>query len=313
MRTDELIEALDRGELDRRPVEAEGLRFTSLDREMWPGTGLTKGDLVRYYVEIAEVMLRYLDGRPLMLKRYPHGLDGRGIVQQRVGPKVPDSVRTAVLPTAEGEPKTRFIGARSTLLYASQMDTIEFHAWHSVASSPDRPDWIVLDLDPSRGAGFKKVVRVARLLGARLEELGLAAGIKTSGSRGLHIYVPTGRKVDYETSASFAKALAEEVASTDPGIATVERTVNRRGYRVYVDHLQNARGKTAAAPYTLRARPGAPVSMPIHWDEVDETLDPRGFRLPDVPGRLRSMGDAWEGLFQRPAGDITRALEVLAG
>ncbi|HEX6940300.1 MAG TPA: non-homologous end-joining DNA ligase [Longimicrobiales bacterium] len=300
MGTAELIEALARGERDGAAVEADGLRFTNLGRVLWPGEGRTKGDVLRYYLRVSEVMLRYLEDRPLMLKRYHDGVAGEAVVQQRVSEPVPDGVRTAKAPTAQGGRVRRYIGGRSTLLYSAQMNTIEFHPWHSRVTSPNRPDWIVLDLDPSPGAGFHKVVRVALRIREALDTLALPCGVKTSGSRGLHVYVPTGGTVDYDTAAAFARRVAERVAADAPSLATVERSVDARGYRVYVDHLQNARGKTAVAPYSLRARRHAPVSMPIDWDEVDDSLDPRGFTIANVPDRLERRGDAWAELFRRP-------------
>lgn len=300
MDTARTIEALERGERDGVAVEIDGLRFTSLGRVLWPHDGWTKGDLLRYYVRVADVMLRYLDDRPLMMKRYHDGVDGEAVVQQRVAGQVPDGVRTAKAPTAEGKPTLRYIGSRATLLYAAQMNTIEFHPWHSRLADPDRPDWIVFDLDPSPGAGFRKVVRVARRIREVLDTLGLPCGVKTSGSRGLHVYVPTGGTIDYDTAAAFAKHISGAIAAEEPSVATVERAVDERGYRVYVDHLQNARGKTAVAPYSLRARRHAPVSMPIDWDEVDDDLSPTQFTIADAPARLEKQGDAWERLFRKP-------------
>lgn len=301
MTTAELIEALERGERDRRPVEADGLRFTHLDRILWPGEGLTKGDMVRYYARVAEVMVPYLADRPLMLKRYNRGIGGRAAVQQRAQRRVPDDVRTGEAPTAEGGRALRYIGSRATLLYAAQLNAVEIHPWQSRLASPDRPDWVVFDLDPSPGAGFRKVVRIARLIHEYLAAVGVPSAPKTSGSRGIHVYVPTGGTVEYDVAAAFARRVAERIAAEAPSLATVARPVGERGYRVYVDHLQNARGKTAVAPYSIRARRGAPVSMPIRWDEVNERLGPRDFTLAGVPGRLERAGDAWAEVFRRPA------------
>jgi bifunctional non-homologous end joining protein LigD len=312
MTVGELLEALERGERDRKPVEAEGLRFTHLDRVLWPGEGYTKGDLVRYYVRVAEAMVRYVEDRALMLKRYPRGVEGKGIVQQRARWPAPDGVRTARLRMAGGERVRRYVGGRATLLFAAQLSAVEIHTWHSRVSAPSRPDWIVLDLDPSPGVGFGKVVRVARALRARLQEVGLDALVKTSGSRGLHLYVPTGGQANYRMAATLARLLAERVAEAEPGLATVERTVSMRGARVYIDHLQNARGKVAVAPYSVRARPGASVSAPVAWEEVVEGLEPQQFRLQDVPARLEQVGDLWAGVF-RPAGDLAGAIEALRG
>lgn len=312
METQELLDLLERGEREREPVEVAGFRFTSLDRILWPGQRLTKGDLARYYVRVADVMLRYVEGRPLMLRRFHDGIDEPPFVQQRVSRPVPDGVRSAKVPVAEGEPTERYIGARGTILYAAQMNAVELHCWQSRVEEPNRPDWVILDLDPSPGAGFRKVVQVALALRERIEAFGLNVLVKVSGSRGLHLYVPTAGEVDYVVAAEFARRVAESVAADEPKLATVERVVDRRGYRVYIDHLQNARGKTAVAPYSPRARPGAPVAVPLHWDEVDDRLKPRAFRLDDVPARLEREGDPWADALVQTEGGLQRELERLA-
>ncbi len=300
MDSSRLIEELERGERTGKPVRADGLRFTSLDRVLWRRRRLTKGDLAVYYARIADVMLRYVADRPLMVKRYPAGIEGEAVVQQRVMAHPPEGVRIEKAPTAEGESVPRYIGSRSTLLYLVQMSAVEFHPWHSRLAALDRPDWVIFDLDPSPGAGFRKVVRVAHALKAHLHGLGLPVGVKVSGSRGVHLHVPTGGTLTYDEAAAFARRVAERVAAEHPSLATVERSVNARGYRVYIDHLQNARGKTAVAPYSVRARPGSPVALPIPWDSVDDELDPQGFPMPEVPARLERTGDVWQDLFRHP-------------
>src|SRR5690606_3309244 len=221
-----LVEALDRG---GRSVASGGLRFTHLDRVVWPESGLTKRDMVRYYARVARVMVPYLTDRALMLKRYQGGIDSRPIVQQRAAARVPDGVRTAWLPLAEGGRARRYVGSLETLLYAAQLNAIELHPWHSRVAALERPDWIVLDLDPGRGVAFGSVVRVAELLRELLEELGVGPVVKTSGSRGLHVYVPAGGRVDYDAAARFARLVAERVAAEARRLATVERTVSERG------------------------------------------------------------------------------------
>lgn len=307
MNPERLVEALDGG---GRTVKHAGLTFTHLDRVMWPESGYTKRDMVRYYAQVARVMVPYLADRGLMLKRYVGGIESEPVVQQRVTGRVPSGVKTAVLPLARGGRARRYVGSLETLLYAAQLDAVELHAWHSRLETLDRPDWVVLDLDPGRGVGFAHVVEVARLLRDILDDLGVGPVVKTSGSRGLHLYVPAGARVDYAAAARFARLVAEQAASEAPRLATVERTVSERGPRVYVDHLQNARGKLAVAPYSLRARPGAPVSMPLHWEELDGLRSARAFTLADVPARLAAEGDAWRGVLRR-RGSVGRALERL--
>nr|PZN89862.1 MAG: ATP-dependent DNA ligase [bacterium] len=304
MVAERLVEALDAG---GSRVEHDGLAFTHLDRVMWPESGYTKRDMVRYYARVARVMVPYLADRALMLKRYSEGIGSDPVVQQRVSGRVPAVVETAVLPLALGGRARRFVGSLETILYAAQLDAVELHAWHSRLETLDRPDWVVLDLDPGRGVGFARVVEVARLLRDILDDLGVGPVVKTSGSRGLHVYVPAGARVDYAAAARFARLVAERAASEAPRLATVERTVSERGPRVYVDHLQNARGKLAVAPYSLRARPGAPVSMPLHWEELDGLRSARAFTLADVPARLEAEGDAWRGVLRR-RGSVARAL-----
>lgn len=307
MNPQRLVEALDGG---GRTVEYAGLEFTHLDRVMWPESGYTKRDMVRYYAQVARVMVPYLADRALMLKRYHGGIESEPVVQQRVMGRVPSGVRTAALPLADGGRARRYVGSLEMLLYAAQLDAVELHAWHSRLETLERPDWVVLDLDPGRGVGFASVVRVARLLRDVLDDLGVGPVVKTSGSRGLHVYVPAGARVDYAAAARFARLVAERVVSEAPRLATVERTVSARGRRVYVDHLQNARGKLAVAPYSLRARPGAPVSMPLHWAELDGLRSARAFTLADVPARIAAEGDAWRGVLRR-RGSVGRALARL--
>lgn len=306
-----LLEELERAERKRAPLEADGFRFTHLERVVWPDAGLTKGDLVRYYVRVASVMLRYLEGRPLMLRRFQGTIDDRPIVQQRARMPAPEGVTTEEVPVAEGEPTERYIGAWGTLLYAAQMNAVELHSWHSRIESPERPDWIILDLDPSTGTEFAQVVEVALGLRERLEDLGLSVLVKTSGSRGLHLHVPTGGDAEWEQAAALARGVAEALADDAPKLATVERSVDRRGRRIYIDHLQNARGKMAIAAYSPRARPGAPVAMPIAWSEVNDALSPRAFKIPGVPDRLEKEGDAWADAMRQEPGAIARALERL--
>lgn len=307
MSPERLVEALESG---GRVVEHGGLRFTHLDRVMWPESGYRKRDMVEYYARVAKVMGRYVADRGLMLKRYPGGIESESVVQQRVSGRVPAGVRTAALPLAEGGRVRRYIGSPEMLLYAAQLDAVEVHAWHSRVESVERPDWVVLDLDPGEGVGFGLVVRIARLLRDILDDLHTGRVVKTSGSRGLHVYVPAGARVDYGAAARFARLVAERAVAEAPRHATVERTVSARGRRVYVDHLQNARGKVAVAPYSLRALPGAPVSTPLHWEELEGLRSSRAFTLADVPARIASEGDAWRGVLRR-RGNVARALARL--
>lgn len=284
-----------------RLTSRSALDVTSLGKVFFPETGQTKGDVMRYYARVAGVLLPLIEDRPLVLKRYPNGVNGPSFYQQNAPDEVPAGVRTETITSDKGERQSRFIGGDlTTLLYTVQIGNISVDPWHSRVQSLDFADYMILDLDPGDGATFQRVVDVARWVRDELDGLGLHGALKTSGSSGLHIYVPLPPKTTDETSRDLAEVIASRVAAAHPKEATVERSVKARARgTIYVDWLQNVKGKTVAGPYAVRARPRATVSTPLHWDELDDRLDPLDFTIDSVPVRIAREGDLWGPAMKR--------------
>jgi bifunctional non-homologous end joining protein LigD len=292
------LAAIERRGGDGELVFAAGLTLavSSLDKPFFPSVGLTKGGLMRYYARVAPALLPAIDGRPLALKRYPDGVDGPSFFQHDPGRAPPDAVRLARVAVEHGPPESRYVGGDlRTLLHTVQLGTIAVNAWHSRVSSIDTPDYCVLDLDPGPDAPFARIVRVAAAVRDALAERGHAAALKTSGSRGLHLLVPLPPDATYARSAALAEEVAHAVAAAHPAEATVERALGARDPgQVYVDHLQNAHGKTLAAVFSVRARPGATVSAPVSWAQLARPgFDPGAFTAATVPKRLLSLNRRW--------------------
>lgn len=312
------------GNIELKTDSGETVELTHLEKVYWPDEGFTKGDLLRYYVAVAEYMLPYLQDRPAILKRYPNGIkpltakdaerkhdrgtdfrnrDG-GFFQQNVDPATaPDFLKTVLLTTTETTHPVNYAvyTGLASLLYLTNLGTIAHNPWHSRTVSLDQPDYIVFDLDP-HGAPFENVVQLALVVREALQkEAGLESFIKTSGSSGLHLFVPleAGRHT-YEEVAKFAEKFAETVTKQNPKIATFERRLqDRQPNQVYLDWLQNARGKAVAAAYTARAKPGATVSMPLKWKEVEQgKFKLADFTIETVPALLKDRGDLWQDLFK---------------
>ena len=284
------------------------LAVSSLDKVFFPRDRITKGDLMRYYASVEEAILPVMRDRPLVLKRYPDGIDGQAFYQQKAPDKTPSGVRVEIIRNEQGEQQRRFIGGDlATLLYIVQLGAISVDTWHSRVPKLELADFPSLDLDPGPKASFARVVEVALLVKEELDALTLTAVPKTSGSSGIHIVVPLQPGVSDETAVLAAQLIATRVAARAPSIATIERAVKARPPgAVYVDYLQNIRGKTVAAAYAVRARPGATVSTPLEWKEVDEALDPRDLTIANVPERLRRRGDIWARDMKK--GNSVRAL-----
>ncbi|MDQ3804760.1 MAG: non-homologous end-joining DNA ligase [Acidobacteriota bacterium] len=285
-----------RGDLNVR-VGREAVPLTHLERVYWPDEGYTKGDLVRYYDEISRLILPYLEDRPLIMKRYPAGIRGQSFHQHDVN-EVPDFVRTVTLEVEEGGHTVDYIvgTGRATLLYMANLGAIERHPFHSRVENLDRPDWFVFDLDPGEGVAFETICELAVAVRGVLARLGLEGYPKTSGSRGVHVYVPVKPVYDYGRIAELAERVATVVARENPETATVERSLKkRRRGQIYVDHMQNAKGKSVVAPYSVRPRPGAPVSAPLEWGEVErKKITPRDFTIKNMLRRVGRKGDLFK-------------------
>jgi len=278
-------------------VGREEVSVTSLDRIYWPDEKLTKFDLLSYYLKVADYIMPFLQDRPAILQRYPRGIKAPMFFQQDLD-SAPAYIKTARLTNQEG--RQLDYGVYSTvgsLLHFVTLGTIEQHPWHSTVKRLDKPDWIAIDLDPKK-APWENVLQVALVVKEVADEIGLQAFPKTSGSSGIHVYVPLKPANEYEKVAEFARLFATEVAQRAPKIATVERTIaKRKSTQVYVDWMQNARGKSLASVFTARARPKAPVSMPLGWKQIEKGVKIQDFTIVNVPDLLQKKGDAWADFF----------------
>jgi len=271
------------------------LKVSNLDKVFFPKEKYTKGDVMRYYVRVADFILPTILDRPLVLKRFPNGIDGEAFYQQKAPENTPPEVRVEVIETEGGDKQSRFIGGDLlTLLYTIQLGAISVDPWHSRVQSLEYADYTIIDLDPGPRANFGRVIQVARWAKEVLDSFGLNAAIKTSGSSGLHIYLPLPPRTPNDAETLVAQVVATKVAQAHPKEATIERFVKARGAAmVYVDYLQNIQGKTVAGPYCVRAKAGATVSTPLKWTELTDDLDPRDFHIGNAAERFEKTGDVW--------------------
>src|SRR5947207_1584419 len=311
---DALVEQLQAIEASRRDgvlalPGGDTLKVTNLQKPFWPKLKLTKGDLFRYYVRAASFVGPALADRPLVMKRHPNGIAGQWFYQHKVD-DVPAGVRTETVRVAAR--RTQIVGGGlKTLLYTTQLAAISQDPWFSRVDHPEHADHVALDLDPSEGVPFGRVLDVARWIRDELATLGAAGVAKTSGASGLHVFVPLPPGTPYDAALLFAQIIATVVAQKQPKIATVERSIRARGARVYVDVLQNILGKTLASAYSARASEYAGVSTPLSWKEVDEGIDRRDFTIVTVPSRLERVGDLWAGLRKSKGVDLARVTRYL--
>jgi bifunctional non-homologous end joining protein LigD len=293
------LDAAERERRDARLTLARGvsLNLSSLEKVWFPGRagGFTKGDVLRHYVRVAPFILPVMADRPLVLKRFPDGIDGEAFYQQKAPGNPPAGVRVETIQDADGDHVERLVGGDlATLLYQVQLGTISVDPWHARVKTLGFADYSVIDLDPGPRAKFDRVVEVATWVKAELDRLGLRGAIKTSGSSGLHIFLPLPPRTSNEAALLIAQIVATRVANAHPKEATVERTVSQRPKAsVYVDYLQNVLGKSVAAAYAVRARPGATVSTPLDWRELTSKLDPGDFTIETVGARFARVGDIW--------------------
>jgi bifunctional non-homologous end joining protein LigD len=268
------------------------VKFSNLDKVFWPDEGYTKGDLIEYYRAISPWMLPYLADRPLVLTRYPDGINGKSFFQKDAPEYAQAFVRTVTIWSEDSQRELDYFVCdnESSLLYIANMAAILLHIWSSRVATLEKPDWCILDLDPKE-APFTDVVTVAKAVQALCDDIGLPTGIKTSGSTGLHVLIPLGRQVTYEQSRTLGGLLARVVAAELPEIATVTRQVQKRGGKVYLDYVQNGHGRLLVAPFSARPLPGAPVSMPLKWSEVTPKLDIKKFTIKTAPTRMKKLED----------------------
>ena len=284
--------------VDTSPPPVEELPLSNLDKVFWPDEGYTKGDLIAYYRDIAPWLLKFLEDRPLVLTRYPDGIDGKSFFQKNAPGFQPEWVRTEAIWSRGSERDIHYFIADdpAVLVYIANLGAIPLHVWASRAGSLDRPDWCLLDLDPKHKrdgeevyAPFEEVVEVARAIGALCEEIRLPSYPKTSGSSGIHVMIPLGGQLDYEQSRTLAQLLATAVVAEIPDRATIVRNPSWREGKIYIDYVQNGRGRLVVAPYSVRSRAGATVSAPLRWAEVKEGLSMEDFTIRTMPERARSL------------------------
>jgi bifunctional non-homologous end joining protein LigD len=278
------------------------VKLSNLDKVFFPDEGITKGDLLDYYRAVAPVLLPHLRDRPFTMRRYPDGALGKAFFQKDAPSHMPDWIRRfrVEVSTRESPRRRKWIEApvvndEDALLWMVNMGCIDMNTWYSRVDKPDRPDFVLFDLDPSPDVGFKETVQVALIVKQALDSLGLKSFAKTSSVDGMHVLVPVERRYTYDDTREFSEIVAGAIARTHRGLATTEWTKSkRRG--VLIDSNQNGEGKTIASVYSVRPRPGAPVSTPLRWDEVNEQLDPSAFTMGVVLERIRKHGDLFEGV-----------------
>lgn len=277
------------------PIGRETIEITRPDKVLFPKDGITKCELVDYYRRIAPAMLPHLRGRPLAMERYPDGIESEGFFQKKAARYYPDWIATARLAKQDGSVRYVVCNDAATLAYLANQGVITLHTWLSRADKPDHPDQMILDLDPP-DADFGGVRRAALKLKEILERYRLKCFVKTTGGRGLHVLAPLDRRRDFDAVREFARGIAEELVDWDSERLTTEIRKNKRGGRLFIDIARNAYGQTAAAPYTVRARDGAPVATPLRWEELENSgLRPEQFNIRSIFDRLRAR-DSWTDL-----------------
>jgi bifunctional non-homologous end joining protein LigD len=298
-------------------VGRQTVPLSNTGKVLFPQDGITKGDLIGYYRDIAGVMLPYLRDRPLSLARYPEGITGERIFQKNVGRHFPDWIPRAEVDKAGGELCQVLAEKPADLVYLANQASIELHTLLSRTRALHQPDQLIFDLDPPGDDRFGDVRTVALRLRAILaDDLGLTPYVKTTGSRGLHVLVVLNAEEDFDTVREFARQVATVLATALPGLVTIEPRKAARGDRIYADIMRNGYAQTAVAPYSVRAHPGAPVAVPLHWDEVtDPQLSPRGVTIRTIAGRLDELaraGDPWAGMARHRYG-LARPRRLVRG
>jgi bifunctional non-homologous end joining protein LigD len=279
-----------------KKIDGHDLKFTNLSKLYWPEEGITKRDMLNYYYQVSEYMVPYLKDRPQSLNRFPNGIQGKSFYQKDVKGKSPDWVNTFPYTTSDGVPKEFLVGAdEATLLWMASLGSIEMNPWFSRVQAPDHPDYCIIDLDPDKNT-FDQVIEAALEVKKVLDKLGVPSYPKTSGSTGMHIYIPLGAKYTYDQSQMFAKLIVNFVHQQIPEFTSVERMIHNREGKMYLDFLQNRPGATIASPYSLRPKPGATVAMPLHWEEVKKGLTMKDFTIHNAIDRLKKEGDLFKGL-----------------
>jgi bifunctional non-homologous end joining protein LigD len=296
------------------------VKLSSAERVLFPDDGITKGDLFEYYERIAPAILPHLRDRPFTLKRYPHGITGEVYFQKQVPRGAPEWVPTRQFTTHPRDGGSRqvdfaLVNSADVLLWMVQMNCIDMNAWYSRVDKPARPDYVVFDLDPpDEPDGFAQAIEVAHLIRELLDELELPGYVKTSGADGIHVLAPIQRRAGFDDTYAFAESASRLLESRHPGLVTTEWLKKKRS-GVLVDHRQNGAGKTIASVYSVRPKPGAPVSTPLRWEELTPGVRPRDFTMEVALRRVAEHGDLFLPVLEdaRPLGAAAKRLASLAG
>jgi bifunctional non-homologous end joining protein LigD len=284
-------------ETQTRMIKGHELKFSNLSKTYWPKEKISKREMLNYYYQVAPYMLPYMKDRPQILNRHPHGIEGESFYQKDVKGRAPEWIETFPYYSFQDQRGKEFLVCtdEASLLYIASLGCIEMNPWHSRKDSPDHPDWCIIDLDPD-GNSFSQVIQTAQVTKEILDSIGVASWCKTSGSTGLHIYIPLGAKYSYEDSKEFGRRIAKVVHHQLPRFTSIERKTADREGCLYIDFLMNRPQASVAAPYSLRPKPGAPVSMPLYWDEVKKGLKMKDYHLHNAMSRLKETGDLFKGV-----------------
>jgi bifunctional non-homologous end joining protein LigD len=275
-----------------KKINGHQLSFSHLSKIYWPDEKYTKRDMLNYYYQVAEYILPYLVNRPQSLNRFPNGIKGHSFYQKDITGKAPEWIKQFPYHTSDGEDKNFLVPQdEASLLYMANLGAIEMNPWNSTIKKPDHPTWCLIDLDPDTGNTFEQVIKTAQTVKEVLDELGVTSYPKTSGSTGMHVYIPLGGKYSYDQCQLFAKLIATRVHERLPQFTSIERMTKNRKGKLYIDYLQNRPKATLAAPYSLRPKPGATVSMPLHWEEVKKGLKMQHFTIKNAVARIKKEGD----------------------
>jgi bifunctional non-homologous end joining protein LigD len=295
-----------------KKINGHEMKFSNLSKIYWPKEKYTKRDLLNYYYQVAPFILPYLKERPQSLNRYPNGITGESFYQKDVTGKAPDWIEVFPYTTSEGEDKNYMVcNKEADLLYMANLGCIEIHPWSSTRANPDNPDWCLIDLDPSDKNTFEQVITVAQTVKQVLDEIKVEGYCKTSGSTGMHVYIPLKPEYSYDECQLFGRWIATQVNERLPDITSIERIVKKRRGKLYVDFLQNRPGATLAAPYSARPKPGATVSMPLHWEEVKKGLALKDFTIKNSVERIKREGDIFKPVLTKGI-DLAKVLSKLS-
>jgi len=289
--------------------------LSNLQKVYWPKEGFLKKDLIEYYLKISDFILPYLKNRPMSLFRNPNGVGGLGFYQKDIAGKAPAYAETKLIYSESTDKDVEYIlcNNKATLAYLANLGCIEMNPWNSRIDSLDAPDYMIIDIDPSAGNNFDQVIETAKVVNSVLQKAKAEGFCKTSGATGIHVYVPMGRKYAYDQVRAFGQVVATLVQEALPEFTSLERSLKKRGRKnIYIDYLQNSRGQTLASAYSLRPKPGAPVSTPLEWKELKPGLYPAQFNIKNIFSRLEKKGDLFKPVLGKGI-DLAKSLKLLGG